>query len=258
MLFAAGLGTRLRPLTDTMPKAMVPVDGRPLIDIVMNNLIRQGATEIVVNVHHFAQQIIDFIVSHSWSVPVKISDESEQLLNTGGGLLHASSMFSDDGLPILIHNVDILSNAPLQTFYRENLQADATLMVSQRDTQRYLLFDDDMRLRGWTNIATGEVKSPFKDIHVEELQRYAFSGIHMFSPRLFSLMSGYPSAFPIMDFYLQNCAKANIRGFVQSDLKLLDVGKLNTLHEADAYVKELGLQLDLYESILVIQQKYHL
>lgn len=241
MLFAAGLGTRLRPLTDTMPKAMVPVDGRPLIEIVTKHLISQGATEIIVNVHHFGQQIIDFIDQHSWSIPIRISDERDALLNTGGGLRKAQSLFTDDGEPILIHNVDILSNAPLADFYRENTSHDATLMVSQRDTQRYLLFDDDMRLRGWTNIATGEVRSPFADIVPEKLHRYAFSGIHLFSPRLFSLMEHYPTAFPIMDFYLEQCAKADIRGHVQDNLKLMDVGKLNTLHEAEHFVKDLGL-----------------
>lgn len=241
MLFAAGLGTRLRPLTDTMPKAMVPVAGRPLIDIVLRHLIAQGATEVVVNVHHFAQQIVDFVKQHEWPVPVRISDETDELLNTGGGLRHAAPLFAQDGAPILIHNVDILSNAPIAAFYKQNLQADATLMVSQRDTQRYLLFDDDMRLRGWTNIATGEVKSPFDHIEVDILQRYAFSGIHMFSPRLFDLMAERPAAFPIMDFYLEACAKADIRGYVQPDLHLLDVGKLNTLHEAESFVRELGL-----------------
>jgi N-acetyl-alpha-D-muramate 1-phosphate uridylyltransferase len=194
MLFAAGLGTRLRPLTDTMPKAMVPVAGRPLIDIVLRHLIAQGATEVVVNVHHFAQQIVDFVKQHEWPVPVRISDETDELLNTGGGLRHAAPLFAQDGAPILIHNVDILSNAPIAAFYKQNLQADSTQMVSQRDTQRYLLFDDDMRLRGWTNIATGEVKSPFDHIEVDKLQRYAFSGIHMFSPRLFDLMAGRPAS----------------------------------------------------------------
>lgn len=147
MLFAAGLGTRLRPLTDTMPKAMVPVGGRPLIDICLHHLIEQGASEVVVNVHHFAQQIIDYINAHEWRIPVRISDESEDLLNTGGGLRKAGELFSDDGQPILIHNVDILSNAPIQEFYKNHLTHDATLLVSERDTQRYLLFDDDMRLR---------------------------------------------------------------------------------------------------------------
>lgn len=241
MLFAAGLGTRLRPLTDTMPKAMVPVDGRPLIDIVLNYLISQGATEVVVNVHHFAQQIVDFVTQHKWPIPVKISDESSRLLNTGGGLRQAEHLFSPTSQPILIHNVDILSNASLYSFYENNQEADATLLVSERDTQRYLLFDDEMNLKGWTNIATGEVKSPFANIDVESLHRYAFSGIHLFSPRMFKLMEDRPDAFPIMDFYLETCAKANIKGVVQPNLKLLDVGKLNTLLEAERFVKELGL-----------------
>ena len=240
MLFAAGLGTRLRPLTDTMPKAMVPVGGRPLIDIVLQHLIKQGATEVVVNVHHFAQQIIDYIESNEWPIAVRISNESDMLLNTGGGLRQAAHLFTNDATPILIHNVDILSNAPIRQFYEQNTTADATLMVSERATQRYLLFDDDMRLRGWTNIATGELRSPFADIQPEKLHRYAFSGIHIFSPRLFSLMAEWPQAFPIMDFYLQICAKADIRGCLQHNLHLLDVGKLNTLHEAEHFVTELG------------------
>lgn len=241
MLFAAGLGTRLRPLTDTMPKAMVPVDGRPLIDIVLRHLIQQGATEVVVNVHHFAEQIINYVTRNEWPIPVRISDESAELLNTGGGLHNAASQFTADDAPILIHNVDILSNANLTDFYHRNGKADATLMVSQRDTQRYLLFDDDMRLRGWTNIATGEVRSPYPDLEVEKLHRYAFSGIHLFSPRLFDLMKDWPKAFPIMDFYLKVCAEADIRGCVHPNLRLLDVGKLNTLHEAEHFVTELGL-----------------
>lgn len=241
MLFAAGLGTRLRPLTDTMPKAMVPVNGRPLIDIVLRHLIQQGATEVVVNVHHFAEQIINYVKQNEWPIPVRISDESAELLNTGGGLYYAASQFTADDAPILIHNVDILSNANLLDFYQQNGKADATLMVSQRETQRYLLFDDDMRLRGWTNIATGEVRSPYRDLQIDKLHRYAFSGIHLFSPRLFELMKDWPKAFPIMDFYLKVCAEADIRDCLQSNLRLLDVGKLNTLHEAEYFVTELGL-----------------
>lgn len=241
MLFAAGLGTRLRPVTDTIPKAMVPVGGRPLIGIVLRHLIREGATEVVVNVHHFAEQIIRYVESQSWGVPVRISDESAQLLNTGGGLRRAASLFTPDDRPILIHNVDILSNAPLREFYELNRNADAALMVSERQTQRYLLFGEDMRLRGWTNIATGEVRSPYPGLNAQSLRRYAFSGIHLFSPRMFSLMADYPEAFPIMDFYLQKCAEADIRGCVQDRLRLLDVGKRNTLEEAAGFAAELGL-----------------
>lgn len=241
MLFAAGLGTRLRPLTNTMPKAMVPIDGRPLIEIVLNHLISQGATEVVINVHHFANQIIAFINQQRWPIPIHISDETSKLLNTGGGLRQAESLFSLTPQPILIHNVDIFSNASLSAFYQENLSADATLMVSQRATQRYLLFDDEMNLKGWTNIKTGEVKTPFADIDIDSLHQYAFSGIHLFSPRLFQQMNGMPEAFSIIDFYLEMCAKASIKGVVQPKLELLDVGKLNTLYEAECFVKRLGL-----------------
>lgn len=239
MLFAAGLGTRLKPLTDTMPKAMVPVGGRPLIDITLSRLVASGATEVVINVHHFGQQIIDYVQTHDWGVPVHISDERSELLDTGGGIFHARSLFTQDDKPILIHNVDILSNADLSRFYNEYAECDASLMVSERQTQRYLLFDDEMRLHGWTNLATGEIKSPYPNLQCEKLHRYAFSGIHCFSPRLFDLMKSFGTKFPIMDFYLNVCAKANIRGYIQPNLHLLDVGKTASLTEAEEWISRL-------------------
>lgn len=239
MLFAAGLGTRLKPLTDTMPKAMVPVGGFPLIYHTLNRLIDCGASEVVVNVHHFASQIVDYVTSRDWGIPVRISDETGGLLDTGGGLLRASTLFTSDDAPILIHNVDILSNANLRGFYAAHQMCDAALLVSERVTQRYLLFDDDMRLCGWTNVATGEVRSPYSSLDVSRLHRYAFSGIHCFSPRLFEVMKalGYAGRFPIMDFYLHACAGADIRGCVQPDLRLLDVGKLDSLTEAERWLQ---------------------
>lgn len=238
MIFAAGLGTRLKPLTDTMPKALVPVQGTPLIKRTIQTLVHAGATEIVVNVHHFAQQLTDYINRNHWEVPVSISDESSQLLETGGGLRHASSVFTPDSTPILIHNVDILSNAALPNLYATHCQtqADATLMVSERKTNRYLLFDDDMQLKGWTNLATGEIRSPYTDLCPEQLHRYAFSGIHVFSPALFSRMESYPDVFSIIDFYLKECSNAHIQAFVQKDLQLLDVGKLDSLTAAEEWL----------------------
>lgn len=238
MLFAAGLGTRLRPLTDHMPKALVPVGGRPLLDITSSKLREAGTTEMVINVHHFANQIVDYVSTHEMGMDVRISDESEQLLDTGGGLKKALSMFSsDDHSPILIHNVDILSNADLAAFYESNQDVDVALMVSSRQTQRYLLFDDSMRMVGWTNIATGEIRSPFGSIDVSKYHKYAFSGIHVVNPSIAKLMEEWPEKFPIMDFYIKNCAQLTIRGVLNSNLRLLDVGKQDTLTAAEEFLQ---------------------
>ena len=242
MILAAGLGTRLKPLTDTMPKALVPVSGRPLLDINIRRLMEQGYDRFVVNIHHFAQQIIDFVKEQDYAPLVHFSDETDQLLETGGGMKKAQGLFRDDQ-PILIHNVDILDNVNYDWFARQHqLDEDAVLLVSQRKTKRYLLFDNAMHLMGWKNIETGEIKSPYEYVrrtglsqHGEELNMFAFSGIHSFSPRLFPLMERFPDRFPIIDFYLSVCHRAPIVGLVKPDLQLMDVGKLDTLHEADAF-----------------------
>ena len=242
MILAAGLGTRLKPLTDTMPKALVPVSGRPLLDINIRRLMEQGYDRFVVNIHHFAQQIIDFVKEQDYAPLVHFSDETDQLLETGGGLKKAQGLFRDDQ-PILIHNVDILDNVNYGWFARQHQpDEDAVLLVSQRKTKRYLLFDNAMHLMGWKNIETGEIKSPYEYVrrtglsqHGEELHMFAFSGIRSFSPRLFPLMERFPERFPIIDFYLSVCHRAPIVGLVKPDLQLMDVGKLDTLHEADAF-----------------------
>lgn len=240
MIFAAGLGTRLKPITDTKPKALVEVGGEPLLRRVIMNLKNSGASKIVINVHHFSEQIIDYLhVNNNFGMDIAVSDESEMLLDTGGGIKKASHFFSLD-LPILIHNVDILSNVDLRKFYDGCNNADAMLLVSSRKTARYLLFDNDMRLVGWTNVQTGEVKSPYKDIDVHACRMLAFSGIHVISPSMFKLMESFPDKFGIMDFYLSVCARADIRGWQKDDLLLMDVGKLETLHDADAFVGNLN------------------
>lgn len=247
MIFAAGLGTRLKPLTDTMPKALVPVGGKPLIDRVMSKVIEAGATEIVVNVHHFAEQVKTHLAQKDWGVPVSISDESKALLDTGGGLRHAAHLFSNDERPVLIHNVDILSNADLKNFYEQNLNADAALLVSERKTQRYLLFNGEGLLCGWTNIATGEVRTPYEHLQVEQMTHLAFSGIHVISPRLLKEMETWSEAFPIMNFYLSLCAKFQIMACEQPGLQLLDVGKIDTLQEAAKWVELLKTKEAYYE-----------
>ena len=240
MIFAAGLGTRLKPLTDTMPKALVRVGGQPLLWHVVMKLKGAGYERIVVNVHHFAQQIVDYLKAQdNFGLDIRISDESDQLLETGGGIKKALPLF-DPTEPILIHNVDILSNLDLNA-----LPTDVPLLVvSRRQTKRYLLFDDDMRLQGWTNIETGEVKGPVANLsHLSSLlpplEKLAFSGVHMFHPSLAHLLSEWPDRFPIMDFYLKACADHVIRGYEATDLRLLDVGKLDTLEEANEFIKQL-------------------
>lgn len=238
MIFAAGLGTRLKPLTDTMPKALVRVDGIPLIEHVSEKMKCAGVERIVVNVHHFAGQVISFLHDNgNFGMDIRISDESDMLLDTGGGIKKALPMFIPDE-PVLIHNVDILSNVDLRWLYEKHDGADATLLVSRRATKRYLLFDDDMRLVGWTNVETGEVKSPYPGLDVRACRMFAFSGIHVFSPRLFPLMDGFPEKFGIIDFYLRVCDTAVIRGCVKEDLKLLDVGKLDTLAAAEKFLAD--------------------
>lgn len=246
MILAAGLGTRLKPLTDTMPKALVPVGGKPLLEWNIRKLMAQGYDHFVINIHHFAQQIVDYVGQQDYAPLVRFSDETDGLLETGGGLKKAETLFADES-PILIHNVDILDNVDYDWFARQHQSdEDAVLLVSQRKTKRYLLFDNGMRLMGWKNIETGEVKSPYEYVrrtglsqHGEPLNMFAFSGIHSFSPRLFPLMQRFPDRFSIIDFYLSVCHRAPIVGLVKSDLSVLDVGKLDSLEQAETFIKQL-------------------
>ena len=238
LILAAGLGTRLKPLTDTMPKALVPVANKPLLEHLIERLKANGCTDIIVNVHHFAQQIIDFLAEkQNFGINIQISDESEQLLETGGAIKKAGPFFKD-GNPFLVHNVDIFHNLDLHAFYHTySSQADAVLLVSRRDTQRYLLFNESNELVGWTNIKTGEVKSPFLSVEsdISPYRKLAFSGIHIFSPSLLLDMASWPDRFSIIDFYLQACATHRVIGVKKDELRLLDVGKINSLTIANDF-----------------------
>ena len=237
MIFAAGLGTRLKPLTDSIPKALVPIAGKPLLEHVILKLKTSGFDEIIVNVHHFPDQIIDFLkANNNFGIRIEVSDERDQLLDTGGGIRKAKQFF-DDGQPFLVHNVDILSDVDLQELFQQHLAVDslATLVVSKRDTFRYLLFDDDLRLKGWINEKTGETK-PISFDDISGFNKLAFAGIQVLSPRVFELMDNLDAKFPIMDFYLFNAQTQVINGFIPTDFHMLDVGKLNVLDEAERFV----------------------
>ena len=238
MVFAAGLGTRLKPLTDTMPKALVPLCGKPLLYHVLHKLAASGYDEFIVNVHHFPEQIREYLSGSGFNV--KISDESRELLETGGGILHAENLILPCQEPFLVHNVDIVSNLDI-SWLREQTRPEAlaTLVVSDRPTRRYLLFDDDLRLVGWTDTATGEVRSPFPDLDASRCRKLAFAGIHNLSPRIFDAFRsrGFIGRFPIMDFYLDICADEPIYGALSDNLQLVDAGKLETLAPAEEIIK---------------------
>lgn len=235
MVFAAGLGTRLKPITDSIPKALVPVCGDPLLGHVLRKLVASGYDDIVVNVHHFAGQIREYLDSHDFGVRISVSDESDLLRETGGAVRHARPLLEGGG-NFLIHNVDIISDLDLQWFRNAcRPEALATLLVSDRQTQRYFLFDDSMRLVGWTNLASGEVRSPYPGLDAGKCRRLAFSGIHNISPRIFEVFDSYgcPERFSIVDFYLRACAEYPIYGVVPENLTLVDVGKLDSLALAE-------------------------
>jgi len=243
LIFAAGLGTRLRPLTDTMPKALVPVGGRPLLFHTIGRLAASGYDDLIVNVHHFAGMIKDYVAGETFpeGIRIRISDESDLLRETGGGVLYAKTLLGGCE-SFLVHNVDILSNLDLEALTLGE-GAFATLAVSSRKTSRYLLFDNSDRLVGWTNIKTGEVRSPFGDIDPSAFRHLAFSGIHVMSSGIFPLLEEYSrrtgsERFPIMDFYLSIAAEVKISCQEIPGLRLVDVGKLDTLATAEDFLSE--------------------
>ena len=243
MIFAAGLGTRLKPLTDTMPKALVPLAGKPLLQWQVEKLRDAGITDIIVNVHHFPDQIIDTIrANNGWGCNIVISDERDQLLDTGGGLKKAISNFQSpiSNSPILACNVDILSNMDLRALIStyqspiSNLQSPMSLLVvSQRETQRYLCFDEQDQLCGWTNIKTGEVKG-------RDGRHLAFSGMQILSPDVLARLDEMPEGkFSLIDFYLNVLNEVSLHAYVPENYKMMDVGKIDQIDEAEAFAENL-------------------
>ena len=244
MIFAAGLGTRLKPYTDHCPKAMVEVAGRPMIAHQLLRLREAGFSRVVINVHHYAEQIIDYVTANNgFGLEVVFSDERGHLLDTGGGIRKALPLF-DASSPVLIHNVDIFSNANLAALYAGHVcdGADASLLVSKRDTSRYLVFDDEDYLVGWKNMQTGEVRTSYDGLQpalkrlTEDNKLYrlrAFSGIHVISPSLFPLLEKQPEVFSITNFYWQNSLLHRIRCIeAPHDFRWVDAGKPEALARA--------------------------
>ena len=271
LIFAAGLGTRLKPLTDTMPKALVPLAGKPLLQWQVEKLRYAGITDITVNVHHFPDMIIDTIRrNNGWGCNISISDERDCLLDTGGGLKKVKSEILNPkseilNTPILACNVDILSNIDIRALIAQYEQTGVSqLVVSERQTQRYLLFDEQNLLRGWTNIATGEFKpsslqgEELRSIERPEdgrrtsggrLQKLAFSGMQILAPEVLNRLDEMEKdKFSLIDFYLHLCEsnstpntihRTPLQAFVPKDYKMMDVGKIDQIQEAERFAESL-------------------
>ena len=243
MIFAAGLGTRLKPLTDTMPKALVPLAGKPLLQWQVEKLRDAGITDIIVNVHHFPDMIIDTIrANQGWNCNIAVSDEREMLLDTGGGLKKVKGeRLKVKGEPILACNVDILSNIDLRALISAYERTGVSqLVVSKRETQRYLCFDEKDRLCGWTNIKTGEVRPNNGTWTKENTQLLAFSGMQILSPDVLAMLDTMKEdKFSLIDFYLSICGKAELKAFVPNDYRMMDVGKIDQIEEAEIFAESL-------------------
>jgi N-acetyl-alpha-D-muramate 1-phosphate uridylyltransferase len=231
MIFAAGLGTRLKPFTLSKPKALVEINGVPLIEICIKRLIRFGFDEIIINVHHFSNQIIDFLSKkNNFGISISISNESDLLLDTGGGLKKASSFFND-GKPFLLHNVDIVSNINLKDFYTYHLKSNclATLACMERVSNRQFLVNSKNELCGWKNNKSGELKiSREKESFLKPI---SFCGIHVISQELLSLITE-EGVFSLVDVYLRLATLHSIKVLPFNSAVWLDLGTPETLDKA--------------------------
>ena len=240
MIFAAGLGTRLKPYTETLPKALVPVAGIPMLEILIKHLQKNGITDIIVNVHHFAEQVIEFLkLNNNFGANITISREEELLLDTGGGLKKAAWFF-DDQQPFLVQNVDVISDLKYKDMFdlHNSSQSIATIAVSKRETSRYFLFNDSMQLCGWENTKTGEVKMARQGIG--NIKRFAFSGIHIIDPAIFGFMH-QNGRFSIVETYLELAATKKITGFEHNPENWVDMGKPDELLKAEQILEKLQI-----------------
>jgi len=223
MIFAAGYGTRLKPLTDNKPKALVNVCGVPMLEILIHKLIRFGFNQLVINVHHFADQIVEFLEkNNNFGVQIQISDEREFLLDTGGGLKKAAP-FLQGSESFLVHNVDILTDLDLNELvkFHQSSNAIATLAVKNRNTSRNFLFDEQLTLKGWKNNSTNQVK--WVSNPMENYKEIAFSGIHVIKPEMLDLITEN-GAFSVVDLYLRLAGSNKINAFDHSASQWYDLG----------------------------------
>lgn len=240
MIFAAGLGSRLKPITDSLPKALVEINGMSMLDRVIGNLIINGYEHIVVNVHHFADTIISHIRQKRYDAEIMISDERERLLDTAGGVKKAIGLIDADS-PLLIHNADILTDIDLSLLSDALGNDDALLLCSdKRKSSRYLLFDSDSHMHGWINEKTGEIRP--HGLCIDSLRKMAFGGVHIVGPKVLSALKsrvedGTP--YSIIPFYIDVCHELKIRAYIpDAEYQWFDIGSIEKLNQARESYKE--------------------
>lgn len=237
MILAAGLGTRLKPLTDKKPKALVELNGVPLLEILITRLIRYGIQSFTVNIHHYPEQVRTFLEeNNNFGVSITVSDESDALLDSGGGIKKASSLFPA-GEDVLVHNVDILTNLDINAMYdfHQKNQAWASLAVRNRKTQRYYIFDNKKQLIGWTNTSTGE-QVGVRGKEKPSRNLLAFSGISILSPEFIRSMH-LSGAYPIRDVFLRLASSNKILSYIHDGDYWIDLGKPMHMAEATMFLK---------------------
>lgn len=232
MILAAGLGTRLRPLTESVPKALVEVHGRPILDIIIRQLKRYGFNDIIVNIHHHYDQIIDFLnANNNFDINIQISDEKDQILDTGGGIKKAS-WFLKGKDPFLVHNVDVISDINLKNIYDFHClhKPLATLAVKDKGSTRSLIFDGSYRLGGWENSDTGESKL-ISRVNNMDITRIGFCGIHVIDPSIFQYMED-EAKFSIITTYMNLASEYLIYGYPVEGSLWIDIGSFEKLEYA--------------------------
>ncbi len=239
LILAAGIGSRLKPWTDSHPKALVEVGGKPMLGHVIDRIIAAGISDIIVNIHHFAGQIVEYIRNARFMARITVSDETDRLLDTGGGLRKVIPLLANE--PVLIHNADILTTFDLKKMIYNQVRsgADATLLTQHRDSSRRLVFDIDGRMHGWTDVKSGAVKPADLNLK-DDMKLESFDGIHIVDPSLYPALQGYGKdneSFSIIDFYIDMCSRYDIRSLSLPDEdRWFDVGKTESLEQARHFI----------------------
>jgi NDP-sugar pyrophosphorylase family protein len=238
MILAAGLGTRLRPLTNTIPKALILLNRITLLERTIKKISLPGFDEIIINVHHYPEQIRNFLKQNkNFGLNISISDEADELLDTGGGLKKAASFFND-AEPFLLHNVDVLTDLNLNELLNSHKKNNsiATLAVMKRESSRQFLFDDEMNLCGWQNRKTSEKKISRQK--VTPFQQFAFCGIQIIDPAIFHFFP-QENKFSLIDFYIQVSREKTIKGLLTNSKYFYDLGSIDKLNEAEKFISQI-------------------